>query len=337
MTVNLSSRITYPTNRGTDLPIMVLMHDWSESVNDIQDATCQRIANYGFVVVAAAIRTRGSSPNRDAFGRECFDIYDALNWTRNTEPYCRWASKTRASIAGYSAGGGTALACACKFPDLWMSAISHFGMSDFGRTADGWWYNAGNPSHKTETATMLGGTPAEVPNAYYARDTNLAITQFTGGKIYLIHDEDDTVVPIIHSQRIKTALDNASMTNYQTYFSDSGDPERYTHGWPWDIAAILGLEADWCNDALSRTAWTIPASGTVTVLGYIVTKRFTIWLRANGTTVYGKDAAATVVYDTATDTYTVTPLTGAIDITITQGAKTGSATNINSETEIVVT
>ena len=57
----------------------------------------------------------------------------------------------------------------------------------------------------------------------------------------------------------------------------------------------------------------------------------------NGTASWGVDAAASVAYDTATDSYTVTPLTGAaIDCEITQGAKTGSDTNFAVPTVIGV-
>jgi hypothetical protein len=132
-------------------------------------------------------------------------------------------------------------------------------------------------------------------------------------------------------------MDAAGLTNYTKSVTTIGSSPRWLHGYPEDNADLIEAEATWIAKVKAQAAWTIAASGTVTVIGYIVTKRFTIWLRSNGSTTYGLDAVATVVYNTATDTYTVTPLTGAIDVTITQGAKSGSAVGITEATEIVVT
>jgi pimeloyl-ACP methyl ester carboxylesterase len=295
-----------------------------------------RFAGYGFFAIAVDIRGRlGADGSRDASGREIHDLYDALTQARAMFPAL--VSPTQASIVGYSAGGGNALAAACKFPDAWGVVVSHFGMSDYGRNnPNGWYYNNGG-AYTAEIAASVGDTPANVPNNYYARDATAAIQNYTGGTVYLYHDQADAVVPYVHSTRIKDALDTASLTNYSYNVTNVGDPIRFTHGYPEGVADLITAEPTWSAAALAAPAWAVPASGTVTVIGYIVTKRFSIWLNANGTATTGIDAAATVVYNTATDTYTVTPLTGAIDVSITQGSKTGSDTNINAETAIVVT
>lgn len=71
------------------------------------------------------------------------------------------------------------------------------------------------------------------------------------------------------------------------------------------------------------------ANGTAKVMGWMETKRFKIWL-GNGT-----GHVADVVYNTATDSYTVTPLTGEMTVTITQGTKTVTQT-ISTETTLTV-
>jgi len=122
------------------------------------------------------------------------------------------------------------------------------------------------------------------------------------------------------------------MTNYSYNVGNT-----YGHGYPATNPLLIPPEATFLRDAISRAVWEIPASGTVTVIGYIVTKRFSVWLNTHGTAITGIDAAATVVYNTEIDTYTVTPLTtGGVDVVITQGGKTGISTNISTETVITV-
>lgn len=330
---NLYAKVAY--TQGANKPICILMHGWDGDATSIASADMQRFARLGLFVVAVGMRGRNSASGaNDASAREIHDIYDVLAYVRTN--YAAYVSTDKAAIIGYSGGGGNALAAACKFPDAWTVIASFFGISDYGRDGtDGWYANNGG-TYTASIVTAVGDTPANTPNNYYARDATAAIANFTGGYLYLYHDKQDTTVPWVHGNRIKATLDAAGMTNYSANFSDTGEFPRFTHGYPTADPSKQSVESALAADMIGRAAWTVPASGTVTVIGYIVTKRFTIWLNANGTATLGIDAAATVVYDTVTDTYTVTPLTGAIDVTITQGAKTGSATNITTETEIVV-
>ena len=329
---NLYSRIAYEAPKTGLIPL-ILAHSWDGNASSPGDTALKRIANYGFFVVSVGMRGRNSADGaRDASGREIYDLYDALVYVRTN--YAANVDANKAVMMGYSGGGGNALAAACKFPDAWSYVVAYFPMSDYGRNnPDGWWYQT-SPTTKTAIETAVGDTPALAPNNYYARDATAAIQNCTGADIHLFHDEDDTSVQIIHSQRIGTAMAAAGLSNYTENYTSAADGTRWAHG---GVDDMIPAEAIWKDLALAGAAWTIAASGTVTVIGYIVTKRFTIWLNANGTSSLGIDAVATVVYNTATDTYTVTPLTtGGIDVAITQGAKTGSDTNITVETEIIV-
>jgi hypothetical protein len=330
---DLFMRIAAPTNLGK-LPLVVLMHGWSQAAGNYPEVDYLRIANLGLFVLVVGMRGRDSADGTiDASARELYDIYDAIQYVKNRRPYLDYIDTDKVAIVGYSGGGGNALACACKFPDLFNVVVSHFGMSDLGRNnPNGWYYNNGAGVYTASIVTRVGDTPANVPNNYYARDTTVAIQNFSDGFLYLYHDQQDESVPYVHSARIKTALDNASLSNYSYNLSNVGDTVRWLHGYPSDNPENLNtVESTWSAKIKSQAVWTIPASGTVTVIGYIVTKRFTIWLNT------GLDAAATVVYNTATDTYTVTPLTtGDVTVVITQGVKTATAT-ISAETEMVVT
>lgn len=315
---NLYGRCLYP-NGGTNLPVVMLMHGWSDTAEIFDWATYLRLAQNGLFVCSVGMRGRnGASQSRDASAREIYDIYDALVDVR--ADYSGIVSSTIAAIVGYSGGGGNALAAACKFPDAWNVVVSHFGISDYGRDGTDGWYANNDGSHTAEIATAVGGTPAAVPDNYYARDATVAIHNYSGGYLYLYHDDQDVKVPSVHSDRISAAMDAAGLTNYTKSITTLTDNPRWLHGYPADSPGLITAEPTWIAKIKSQAAWTIPASGTITVIGYIVTKLFTIWLND------GLDAAATVVYDTGPGTYTVTPLTSnpVIAVEITQGVLTAS-------------
>lgn len=310
------------------VPLVVLVHGWDGSVHSYQ--TVERIAGMGFFCASVGMRGRnGADGARDVSAREIYDIYDAVQHIRaNFGGYVN----EKTVLVGFSGGGGNALAAACKFPDTWSMVVDIYGMSDYGRDpVNGWYQNCANGTYMTDIIAALGDSPGGAPNNYYARDATVAIQNYTGGFLQIFHDEADGVVPVIHSQRIVTALTTAGLSNYNANYTNAGSSVRWSHGLNTDGGAILEAEAVWMPRAKTQAAWTIPAAGTITVIGYIVTKRFTIWLNT------GLDAAATVVYDTAAGTYTVTPLTSnaVVAVTITQGALTASG-NTNGATLFTV-
>lgn len=328
---NLYARYTAPVTLGRNLPILVIMHGYTQNTNFVATSDEQRIASYGVFVLNVGLRSSdNASGTKDNCRRDVFDIYDAVIQARTT--FYGLVSQTLVGISGYSGGGGHALAVACKFPDFWNMVSAAFPMSDFGRDAtDGWWANNGSGAYTGTIEARNGGSPATVPDTYYANDATAAIQNYTGGHLYLWHDKQDTAVPWVHSNRIKGAMDAAGLSNYSASFSDTGDAVRWLHIAPTAGQNIVQIEPTITGSLKSNVSWTIPVSGTIKVIGYIVTKRFTIWLNT------GLDAAATVVYDTVAGTYTVTPLTSnaVMAVTITQGALSASG-NTNGATLFTV-
>lgn len=296
------------------------------------------MAAYGVFAVAPGMRGRDSaSGSPDASARECMDISDVVTYIRSN--FASQVSSTRAAITGYSGGGGNVLAMAAKFPDLFVVGADHFGMSDYGSDATfGWWQQ--NGSYRTNLNTMIGDTPANVPNAYYARKHLDALsTNFTSGHLFVYHDTGDASVNVNHSQRIN-ALSMPNVTYHET--NGASDP-RWIHGDPIvgnPGAPNIYTEQEWLSSVVAGTypVWSVPTSGTATVMGYIVTKRFEIWL---GTTTRagaggGLNEVATVSYNTTTHQYTVTPLTGPLDVYVKEGALSGTASGISTPTVITV-
>lgn len=314
---------------GSDKPILLVVHGWDGDARAFSDTAMIRMASYGYFVASVGMRGRnGAAGARDASGREIYDLYDALQYIRAN--YADYVSPTIAAIMGLSGGGGNALAAACKFPDTFNVVVDFYGMSDYGRDGtDGWYANCNNSNYRAGMETATGGTPVAVPDAYYARDATAAIQNYSGGQLVLFHDESDIIVPVVHSQRAIAAMSGAGLSNYQANYSNSGSAVRWSHGLSWDAGPILDAEAIFMPLIAATPAWTVPATGTVTVLGYIVTKQFSVWLGN------GLSEVATVAYGAVSDQYTVTPLTGSVDVTITQGAKTVTQT-ISSPTTLTV-
>ena len=151
----------------------------------------------------------------------------------------------------------------------------------------------------------------------------------------MYHSPTDSLVDVISSDNLKTSFDDNSKTNYELNRSTD-----YAHGYPEDNANLIPPESDINTKILSQEIWAVSDSGNIYVKGFVVTKKFSIWL-GNGTVLEdGQNRSATIVYDTLNDSYTVNPLFSAgatsVEVKITQGAKSATQT-ISTQTEIIVT
>jgi pimeloyl-ACP methyl ester carboxylesterase len=312
---NLTIKIGYPKH-GYSLPILLIIHGWDSQT--IDDDVVDRMTQQGLFVAAVGMRGRGGADGaRDASGREIYDILDAVNYIK-----ANYATRIsdKINIWGISGGGGTAMACACKLPDTFSTCISYFGISDYGYNATYGWHQE-NYLYRTGIEASVGGTPTAVPNNYHSRYAIEGIINYTGGHITLVGDTEDGTVPHNQSTRLKDAMVAAGLSNYTELYSTTTDDVRYLHTMSNNGVAARQAEATWIPLAKNTAAWTIPTSGTINVMGFIATKRFTIWL---GT---GVMAAASCVYDTVAGTYTFNALTTAnVAVSVTQGTKTASGT-----------
>lgn len=313
---NLYAKCAYSPN-ATGLPIVIIMHGYSQKAGDFQDATLKRMADKGTFICAVGMRGRdGASGAPDSSAREIYDIYDAVSYIKSK--YLNRISTQQVSIVGYSGGGGNALAAAAKFPDTFNNVISHFGISDYGfDTVGGWWQQ--NSRFRPEIEKWIGGTPLSNPNGYYARAHNLAISNYSGGRLFLFHDSGDQVVPISQSQSVvKTFVGAGLKENLFENFTTNENSLRWLHDLPSSSSSVQYSEDVWIPFVFKNKIkpWEIAEKGTVKVMGYIVTKKFSIWLGD------GTSAVADVNYDTLTGAYTITPLTnGNMKVLITQSEK----------------
>lgn len=337
----LNADIRYKSGK-TGLPIVIVLHGFGGDASYFDADTKKRFAENNVFAIFINLRGRnGSEGTQDCSAREIYDIIDCINHVKIN--YASIIDPDHIHIVGYSGGGGNAIACAAKFPDYFNTVTSFFGISDYGYDAvDGWYNNGADVTQKALMDTWVGDNPTNVPNSYYARYHLGGITNFTGGFLNLLQDEDDSIVPVINNQNIADVMDVAGLTNYIFRKSAAGSSLRWVHGYPNsdDSPNIIIAEPLFVNPIIAKTypAWIIPASGSVKVIGYIKTKRFTIWLGglAEAAVGAGLNEVATVVYNTTTGQYTVTPLTGNMDVFIKQGNLIASQ-SITEETILTVT
>lgn len=325
----------------SNIPLLVIMHGWNGDMDEFTINEMRKFASYKYFVIAPGMRGRNDADgSRDASARELMDIYDAIFNVYNYFP--KLIDKSKLVIAGWSGGGGNVLGMCSKFPDLFNSSIVNFGMVDYGYDAiDSW--RVTNPGYNTSIVDAVGVAVSET-NEYLSRNHLNSITNYKG-YLYIFHDTEDPTVDVINSQNIDTE-ELTGQDNYEYHESTIGDADRWTHGAPFVGSDIEKAEAFWKVDGLTRIAKTIPIAGSLYISGYIVTKRFEVWLGDGvDSSKDGTNRSATLVYDTSIGSYTVTPvLEGTIsdvEVKIIQfdwiNRNNKTATQIiSSQTEIIV-
>lgn len=335
---NLHARYAYDIGLE-NMPVVVIMHGNNGDASDITDAMLERFASYKFFAMAVGMRGRdGAGGSVDASGREIKDIVDAIEYVRTNIP--TRVDPNKASIIGYSEGGANSLACLAKHPDYFDVFVAFFPPSDYGFDGvDSWYFTNGGFAPYMETNI---GVRASDLNPYDARNHRDGIVNnMKGSYLYMFHDDQDTQVNVIQSQQLETEMNSASLNSlFELDVTTISDSPRWIHGLPVGFP-LTDAEVIFKDRILNQTPYTYPTSGTVHVNGYLETKRFTIWL-GDGVTesLNGTNRTATVIYNTVTDTYDVTPIfhSGATQtrVIITQGQKSINQIIMNQTVLVVV-
>lgn len=326
---NLYAHYAYKPSENI-LPIVILMHGYTQDSKSMTAEIMNDMAEYGFFVCAVGMRGRdGATGSVDVSGRELYDIIDAVEYVKTT--FSNVVNTNQIHVAGYSGGGGNAFGLAAKFPDYFNTLISHFGISDYGYdTVNSWW--ATNPSRRASLEEWIGFNPTNNLGAYYSRAHQYGIGKnFKEGFLWMFHDSEDTNVPPIQSQITKEQMDINNLTNYFLSITKPGDNPRWIHASPNLNEPVRFTRDYWGPPILAQTypQWSVGETGEMLIQGYLKTKRFEIWLGN------GQEHVADLTYDTTADSYTINPLTGSVEVSITQGDKSAVQT-ITEETTIIV-
>src|SRR6478736_2966607 len=321
----------YLDTYNTPLPVLIIMHGYSDLPSALGADAYTRFANAGFFVIGVAMRGRVAAGTRDSGGQEVYDIYDVYQGFLTRYAGLGIIDTNRVAISGYSGGGGNTMSFVTRFPDLCPVACSHFGMSDYGYDDTFSWY-AEEPTRRTQLDTDVGSPRASFTNEYFMRNSVDAIAKNFKGRFHLFHDDQDTSVDIDQSSRVRDEYNGlsrvvtsskyggpASNTELLHSVTTTGDSPRWLHDNPSGSAGIIQAEPYWLPYAKTLDIPSLPRSGTLTVRGWVKTRLFTVML-GNGTTANnGKTRSATLVYDVDANSYQITPdlKTGATDETVT--------------------
>lgn len=265
-------------------PVMILQPGY-QGARDSLLFSAQRMAARGYFCVCNGRRGKAGQPGRhDDGGIEIMDIYDSIRAA--SAKYGAKMDVSRISISGYSNGGGNVFSALVRFPYLFRSGLALFGNSDYGKWVSSiTWLEA-------EVIQAVGGTPAEVPDKYLARNTVLAAGNLRGVRLHIAYDEKESLCPAYLDEAFVAA---ARETGYDKVFvkvSKAADQHRWLHGYNEKEKEILSPIEDLFLDATAASPVPPPmaAAGTFTVLGFLVTPRFSCAVGR------GDDAVAAVKY-----------------------------------------
>jgi len=272
---------------GRPKPLAVVMHGYSGCRKDVA-ADIQDLAARGVAAVAPDMRGRGGSAGVwDSGGLDVHDILDAANAA--AAKYAGEVDPGKLNIVGYSGGGGNAIACMVRFPDLFRTAVSFFGISDYG-----WWHGSGGrPDCNAVMEMTLGGRPDQIPEVYEARNFIPGASNASCGRLHFFWDEEETQCPPAMIEKWLDVHRRAGLRNAEKHVSRKGDARRWIHAYRTVNADLRFADDIFLADILRplEHGEGLPPRGRLFVPGYVVTRHFQVWVED------GRVGSAVVEYD----------------------------------------
>ncbi len=205
---------------GKRKPVLAVMHGFSGDRTAVT-ADAKQLAARGVFAVAPDMRGRGKSAGKfDSGGLDTHDIVDAIREV--IRKYPAEVDPTRISVVGYSGGGGNAVFCGVRFPDMFQCCISFFGVVDYG----GWHRSKGRPDCNMKMEAALGGPPDQLPHIYAARNAIPAATNARGTRFHFFWDEEEVMCPADMIEAFVEARRLAGLRNTHTHISRKLDAVR---------------------------------------------------------------------------------------------------------------
>ncbi len=257
------------------LPLLMVMHGYSRGADRTTVASVVRrfARDHGVAAASLDLRGRGGSAGRrDSGGREVSDIAAACEFL--VGHFGRQLDAENFAILGYSGGGGNVFSVLVKCPDLFRSAFSFFGMSDYA----GWFDHGAEGRHRAQLVADVGGHPGQVPERYAARNSLLGVRNSPHTDVHLFWDAEETVCPAYLNRAFAQRARRLGHGNVTLHESRPGDRLRWHHGYPGDNSDLVAVEpfiADCLHEPHVPPVSFDPV-GQVTAVGYLVTGPFVL-------------------------------------------------------------
>lgn len=291
--------------RLRNMPVVVYQHGDYPGTRFSTVPGIYQLAKKGIFGISVGKRGRdGSAGKGDGFGKETYDIYDAVEYVKTH--YADFIDPRNINITGGSGGGMDTFAAVVLFPDYFRVAAPFVGPPDLdhwfrdmepriklieqmARSIGG--QHAGSWSLFSQIIDGIGGLPSQVPDKYLARNWVLGAINNPYTLIHVFWDEEDGASPSI-TERSKAYLEETrkmGFTNVHLHYSRRGDKLRFLH---WGVHDNTFVWHHFLPAIMSRThpAPVLADAGRMVVLGFLKTEKFLIWLGE------GNDAVARVDY-----------------------------------------
>ena len=275
------------------LPLIVVLHGYSGNKEQCRPDIL-RLAEKGLFAVAPDIRGRGKSAGQfDSGGLDVMDIYDAVQVC--CRKFAGQVDATNLNVLGYSGGGGNVFGCFVRFPDLFRVAASFFGVPDYAA----FYRLQGRPDCNRIMAAALGGTPRQLPSVYAARNATPAAGNNGQTRLHMFWDEEETACPGQMDEEFQRVNRAAGYRNCIAHLSRKRDQNRWRHGYTTDWPDLARAEEIFVPEILQRRIPEpkLPATGTLIVPGYVVTRQFQIWVQPQTQPeLFGRSGVAKIEY-----------------------------------------
>jgi pimeloyl-ACP methyl ester carboxylesterase len=267
--VRLAANIIKPERPS---PLLIQLHGWHMSMPKPEHRETPLLGN-PYLVVQVDMRGRAfSEGNPDCNGFELIDIYDAVQFVRSH--YAEFiADPAVVHLEGGSGGGGNVLAAVNKFPDLFVSAVGLYGISDYAQ-----WYVQDQKGEFRDDMDIWIGYPPESNDEGYTARGGLYLLDNLLVPLYIAHGDGDIRVPVQHSRQfIKKAAER-----------NKGHLLRYTElsgvgGWGHldlitDEQRSMIMQEGELHRAEHTVPIVIPEASRMWVGGYLYTHSFQVHL-----------------------------------------------------------
>ena len=269
----LLADVEYPAD-GKPKPLLVVMHGYRGSRKAVA-LDISELAPRGVFAIAPDMRGCGDSAGKwDSGGLDVYDIVDAVRAA--IKKYPKEIDAGNLNIVGYSGGGGNAIACMVRYPDLFRNYISFFGISDYG----GWHASKGRVDCNEWMEKALGGTPATLPAIFEARNAIPAAGNIGPGRWRFVWDEKETMCPPGMVEAFIEGGKKVGKKEIFTNISRSTDKIRWVHNYRTGNRDLTKADELFLPDVLRNPTEKLrmPAKGKLVVPGHVVTRDFQIWV-----------------------------------------------------------
>ena len=291
--LKLAMRVDKPRGKGY---ILASTHGWHMTIPPV-DADAAP-SDEPYLHLHIDMRGRAFSTGKpDCNGLELIDVYDAVRYAQKA--YADYLiDPDTVYYEGGSGGGGNGYALAVKFPDLFSAVTALCGISDYAN----WYENDRVGEFRDELCPWIGCTPEENPEAYRSRSGAAGVRNLMA-PLFCAHGESDERVPVWHARHFVECAREAGKGSLVEYLELPGVGTQAHWGRATEEQLAEIERRSEANRARSRRPLTVPEKGTLTVLGYLYTKRFAVRLDS-------LDAVAELEYDCAAGIYRVTGAKG---------------------------